>query len=163
MEDLFIQYEKELKDILRYLIFKAEKLENWGIYNGKLGVVILFYEYSRYSTDKLYEEFADKIIDSVLRLPNDLSYRFSDGLSGIGWGIIYLMSRNFIEGDIDDILFEIDKKIALIDNNDILVCNDINPYLFIKDEYRNNRSIEISIEKKNILREIWMTNIVSHF
>lgn len=162
MEGLFIQYKKELKDIFRYAILKAENLENLGIYNGKLGMAILFYEYSRYSTDKLYEEFADEIIDSVLELPNDLSYRFSDGLSGIGWGIIYLMKRNFIEGDIDDILFEIDKKIELIDNKNVLVCNNIYSYLVTKDEYRKNKNVGISIEDKNILREIWMTNMFSH-
>ena len=55
MKELFIQYKGILKDLLRYGVLKTEALEHTGLYNGKLGMTILFYEYSRYSGDALYE------------------------------------------------------------------------------------------------------------
>lgn len=54
MKELFIQYKGILKDLLRYGVLKTEALEHTGLYNGKLGMTILFYEYSRYSGDALY-------------------------------------------------------------------------------------------------------------
>ena len=71
-------------------------------------MAILFYSYSRYAKDPLYERFADEVVDSVLELSNELPMRFSDGLTGIGWGITYLLLEEFIAGDIDEILSEID-------------------------------------------------------
>ena len=52
----------------------------------------------------MYERFADEVVDSVLELSNELPMRFSDGLTGIGWGITYLLLEEFIAGDIDEIL-----------------------------------------------------------
>ena len=45
MKELFIQYKGILKDLLRYGVLKTEALEHTGLYNGKLGMTILFYEY----------------------------------------------------------------------------------------------------------------------
>ena len=80
MKELFIQYKGILKDLLRYGVLKTEALEHTGLYNGKLGMTILFYEYSRYSGDALYEQFADEILESIMELPDDLSLDLSDGL-----------------------------------------------------------------------------------
>lgn len=98
MKELFIQYKGILKDLLRYGVLKTEALEHTGLYNGKLGMTILFYEYSRYSGDALYEQFADEILESIMELPDDLSLDLSDGLCGIGWGITYLLRERFITG-----------------------------------------------------------------
>lgn len=74
-------------------------------------MTILFYEYSRYSGDALYEQFADEILESIMELPDDLSLDLSDGLCGIGWGITYLLRERFITGEIKDVLSDIDIKI----------------------------------------------------
>lgn len=110
MKELFIQYKGILKDLLRYGVLKTEALEHPGLYNGKLGMTILFYEYSRYSGDALYEQFADEILESIMELPDDLSLDLSDGLCGIGWGITYLLRERFITGEIKDVLSDIDTR-----------------------------------------------------
>ena len=84
MKELFIQYKDILKDLLRYGVLKTETLESPGLYNGRLGMAIIFYEYSRYSRDALYEQFADEILESVMELPDNLSLDLADGLCGIG-------------------------------------------------------------------------------
>lgn len=45
MKELFIQYKGILKDLLRYGVVKTEALEHPGLYNGKLGMTILFGNY----------------------------------------------------------------------------------------------------------------------
>lgn len=62
MKELFIQYKGILKDLLRYGVLKTEALEHTGLYNGKLGMTILFIEYSRYSGDALYESIRGRDI-----------------------------------------------------------------------------------------------------
>ena len=135
MKELFIQYKGILKDLLRYGVLKTEALEHTGLYNGKLGMTILFYEYSRYSGDALYEQFADEILESIMELPDDLSLDLSDGLCGIGWGITYLLRERFITGEIKDVLSDIDIKIQETEilNDDTL--KDYHTYLMFRKEY----------------------------
>ncbi len=135
MKELFIQYKGILKDLLRYGVVKTEALEHPGLYNGKLGMTILFYEYSRYSGDALYEQFADEILESIMELPDNLSLDLSDGLCGIGWGITYLLRERFITGEIKDVLSDIDIKIQETEilNDDTL--KDYHTYLMFRKEY----------------------------
>lgn len=159
MKNLFIRHKEELEDLLRYGVLRAEELENPGLYNGKLGMAIFFYEYSRYSSDALYEQFADEIMDSVLTLPDSLSFRFSDGLTGIGWGITYLLKEGFIEGDIDDILSEVDMKLMGIDPQDEAIATDRSIYLSIRRNYikqNEKKQVYDSVYSEDkIVEQIW--------
>lgn len=152
MRILFTIQKEDIKDLLRYGVLRAEVLENPGLYNGRLGMAILFYEYSRYYNDSLYEQFADEIMDSILELPNTLPLNFSDGLSGIGWGMIYLQKNGFIEGNINDILSSIDD--IFIKLNIDRLNKDYSIYLDMKE---GNTSNEDEI-LKNILRSCFYSS-----
>lgn len=153
MKNLFTSHKEELKDLLRYGVLKAEVLENPGLYNGRLGMTILFYEYSRYCDDPLYEQFADEIMDSVLEFPNDLSLNFSNGLSGIGWGMAYLLKKGFIEGNMDEILSDIDQKL----NKSDLKESDkgYSTYLNMREGKTDNEN--------EILKNIWESCLYHSF
>ena len=74
-----------------------------------MGIAILFYHYSRKLSENDFEIYANELIDEIYgeintRTPLD----FTNGLTGIGWGIEYLKINRFIEGDTDKILKEID-------------------------------------------------------
>lgn len=155
MEDLFVEYRMNLKDLLRYGLLKAEILENPSLYNGKLGLAIIFYEYSRYSRDLLYRQFADELIDSIIELPNDISMRLSDGLCGIGWGICYLLRKKFIVGDVDKILFYLDEIIS----NTSVSTEDKSIYLKYRKSCLSEFSKTIYNEENKILSRIWKTNL----
>lgn len=155
MEDLFIKYEMDLKDLLRYGVLKAEILKNPSLYNGKLGLAIIFYEYSRYSGDLLYTQFSNDLIDSIVELPNDISMKLSDGLCGIGWGICYLLRKKFIVGDVDKILFYID---AIIGNTNIST-EDKSIYIKYRESCLDEFSKTIYGEESKILSRIWKTNL----
>lgn len=87
-----------------------------GILNGKMGVVIFFFHYARHTGNTLYEDFAGEMLDEVLEdLHDEVPIRFSNGLSGIGWGIGYLVQLGFVELLTNDILQEIDEKIMECD------------------------------------------------
>ena len=101
-----------LSKIANHLILKASFMTDLGLYHGKIGIVIFFAHYSRYTENIIYDDFAGDLLDEVFEdIHADTSFDFESGLCGIGWGIKYLFDNNFIEGSPDDILMDIDKKI----------------------------------------------------
>lgn len=109
MDTLFQQEPQVLKQMLHRYLFQAEVLPNIGLYQGKLGVVILFYYYGRYAHNNLYTQLADELLDQVT---NDIfiegSVGFGRGMAGIAWGIHHLIETNFVEGDVNELLYELD-------------------------------------------------------
>lgn len=108
MKERFKQYENILKKTLRHATLRSEVLENHGL-NGKTGMAILFYEYSRLYRDKLFQLYAEELLDSVFDTLSSESLTIQKGLSGIAWGIVYLHKKKFIEGNLQEILSEVDK------------------------------------------------------
>lgn len=97
-----------LSDISNHLILNAPNMSNLGLFRGKMGVIIFFYVYSRHTEMSYYSDFADLLLDDIYsELDVSLPVTLGDGLSGIGWGIEYLVQNNYIEGDTYDILADI--------------------------------------------------------
>lgn len=83
-----------------------------GIGYGRMGLVLFFFHFARHTDNPLYEDFAGEIVDEIFEdMHTELSWGFESGLCGIAWGIEYLLANNFLSGDSNDILFEIDQKI----------------------------------------------------
>jgi glycosyltransferase len=105
------------KDILariaNHLIINASSLSNLGLYHGKMGVVLFFYELGRYTGKNIYDKFAGELLDEIYNeINNEMPLNFQDGLCGIGWGIEYLVKARFVKADPDEVLEELDKRIV---------------------------------------------------
>ena len=81
--------------------------------NGRMGVCLFLYEYARLTGIKEYENIADDMIDFILNiLHKDQNEENVSNLSGIGIGVIYLITHNFLEDtDEHDSLEELDKHL----------------------------------------------------
>ncbi len=111
-----------LEELAKQWLLSESFTDNPGLLNGKTGLAIYFFQYARYSGNKKYDTFARDLIDEVAEEINALTpVHFRDGLCGIGWGIIYLIRNHFLEGNIDEILEDIDEAIF---NFDIRTCYD---------------------------------------
>lgn len=91
----------------------ANKMNNIGLLNGKMGISIYFFHLSKNTENVKHQEFAEILIDDVYQ---DVSKGqtppgFEDGLAGIAWGIEYLVQHGFVEADTDDVLSVVDDKI----------------------------------------------------
>ena len=63
----------------------------------------------------MYAEYADELLDDIFEdIHADTPLDFISGLSGIGWGILYLLKNRFVEGNPDEILSDIDKRLMEI-------------------------------------------------
>lgn len=111
---IYKQHRKSqlLLRLARHLVLNSSFTNNLGLYHGKMGIVLFFFHYSRYTGENLYEEFAGEMLDEVFdQVHLDMPTSFESGLCGIGWGVEYLLLHGFVKGNSDDILSEIDNKI----------------------------------------------------
>jgi hypothetical protein len=112
MNNLTNSNEELLPRLVRHLILNASFTSNLGLYHGKMGIVLFFAHYGRFTENCLYDNFAGELLDEIYEDINaGTSINFESGLCGIGWGIEYLLQNGFMEGDSDDVLSEIDMKI----------------------------------------------------
>ena len=96
--------------LLSQHILRVDEMPHVGLYGGKLGLIILLYHYAHFNRNKPYKELADRLMESSLVIPSDFSYRFSDGLSGVGWGLLHLMRQGFVQID-EDVWHELDRRL----------------------------------------------------
>ena len=109
-------FTKEEK-MLNHLILHANDVPNAiGLLDGKMGIALVLAHYARCSRKKKIEHAADFLVDNVMnQLTTTVSIDFANGLSGIGWGIEYLIQNNYMKGCGADILQDLDERIMQVD------------------------------------------------
>lgn len=156
--------ENRLQRIANVLLLNASFIDNLGLLNGKMGIAIFFYHYSRYTGNKIFEDYAGELIDEIYEEINtNTPVDFANGFTGIGWGIEYLVKNRFIEADTDEVLEAIDKAVHqsylnspyLLENG-----NDVFGYGFyylsrLKRQTTNDEIINELIKKQHL---IYMTD-----
>ena len=101
-----------LQRIARYLMLHDSTAKSLGLLDGKMGITIFFYHYARYANKQIYDDFARELVDEIYKEIH-LGYpvNFEKGLSGIAWGMEYLIQNRFVEADADEVLEELDMQI----------------------------------------------------
>ncbi|MEY8611270.1 glycosyltransferase [Parabacteroides segnis] len=116
MDVLDDSFERLFEEALSHLILNSGFTSDLGLFHGKMGYVLFFVHYARYSQNKQYETFAYELLEDIYEdINNDLPINLENGLCGIGWGIEFLVQNGFVEGDTDEILEEIDKRVMEYD------------------------------------------------
>lgn len=104
--------DRVLQLIANHLIINSSFLTDLSLFHGKTGIVLFFYKYAQYTRNPVYEEFAGELLDELFsEIHDNMGVDFENGLSGIGWGILYLLQNQFITGNPNDILEDIDRRI----------------------------------------------------
>jgi hypothetical protein len=110
--NLLRKIENRLQRIANVLLLNASFIDNPGLLNGKMGIAIFFYHYSRYKKNKIYEDYAGELIDEIYEEINSSTpVNFENGLTGIGWGVEYLVRNKFVQADTDEALADIDTSV----------------------------------------------------
>ncbi len=91
------------------LILSSSFIKNIGLLNGKMGIAIYFFHWYKFTNDEIYQKFAEELIDEIFEeVTSNTLMNFENGLAGIGWGIEYLIKKEYLEGDSNVILEDID-------------------------------------------------------
>lgn len=87
-----------------------------SLFKGQMGIVLALAEYSQKKDNRILVDFYFDLLDKIIsKINKGLSFTFSNGLSGIGWGIEYLIQNKLIDGDGVEICEEMDRKIMETD------------------------------------------------
>lgn len=92
------------------LLAHYNSLDSPGLFKGKLGLCLYFFEAYQQTEEPKYQQAAEKILQEVYHFvhQNPMPTSFDNGLAGIAWGIHQLIKRGYLEGNADDLLMEID-------------------------------------------------------
>jgi len=102
--------------VIHQLLLYSRTLSDLGLLNGKMGIAIVIFHYAKYVKEKIYEDYACTLLDDIWEEINCISsLDFDSGLSGIAWGIEYLIQNKFVSGNGSEICKEIDAKIMKSD------------------------------------------------
>lgn len=101
-----------LERIANHLVINSSFLDNLGLFHGKMGIAIFFYHYSRYANEPMYNLLGESLIEDIYEnIHENMPVTMDKGLCGIAWGLCSLLEDDFLEGDADEILSDIDNKI----------------------------------------------------
>lgn len=103
-------YENWMQQLADDYLKKSSSIQEPGLFNGKTGAAIILFKYAQISGIEKYAERANHLIGDVFEIVlNRLPINFENGLTGIGWGILYLRQNGFLTAGADYLLDEIDK------------------------------------------------------
>ncbi|WP_352422605.1 lanthionine synthetase LanC family protein [Proteiniphilum sp.] len=111
----------EIERTTHHLILNTYFMPDIGLFHGQMGIALTFSEYSRYTGNEIYLEVSTCLLDNIMeKIDKNLTFSFGSGLSGIGWGIEYLIQHGFVEGESVEVCEEIDRKIMEVDPRRII-------------------------------------------
>jgi len=109
----------ELLDNLgRFILLNAYAANSSGLYNGKAGLSLVLFELSIATDNGTWEDHAFELIRQAL-ITSDRNVSFANGLSGIGYALLYLIDSNFIDADFDDLFGEKRSQIIKVFKDEI--------------------------------------------
>lgn len=109
MDQEFIK--NKLEDFTNILLINGTMVDNPGLFYGKTGIAIFFFEYSRYTNVDLFQDYAMELIEEIQKqITLTGSARYDVGLAGIGSGIEYLIQHGFLEEEVDNVLSDFDER-----------------------------------------------------
>ncbi len=104
--------DKLIKKLANTVIANLHNTAGIGLFDGKMGIAIFLYEYARYSKRDIYNDVAGQLLDDIYsQVSLKVSPNLLEGSAGIGWGLCYLLQHQFIEGDPDEVLHDLDEHL----------------------------------------------------
>ncbi|WP_347718900.1 hypothetical protein [uncultured Alloprevotella sp.] len=98
--------------LVKHVLVEVPTVKTPGIYFGMAGISIALFEAAKVLEDKEVEERAFNLIQHAL-VSHSFDKSYESGLSGIGMALIYLIQRNFLEADFNELFSD---KLQLILN-----------------------------------------------
>lgn len=119
-----------IRKIANTIVANLQNTSTLGLFNGEVGIALFLYQYARFSKQNLYEEVADELVEDVYaKINKGMGSDLKNGFSGIGLGIKYLIDEKLLEGEIDEILSEIDETLlenaAKVFRNELAMPNPV--------------------------------------
>lgn len=137
-----VEYVERLN---RRVLNSIDKTYPVGLMHGQMGICIYFYHLYRIEKNENEKVIADQLLDDILgKISRESSISVEDGLAGVALGIIHLIRSDFIEGDVNELLEDIDSRIfnRLVFFSDKMIKAEellhLLFYFYIRFKHQNN-------------------------
>lgn len=92
--------EDSVRKLIDYILLNAYSVNSTGLHNGKAGIALVLFEAAKHFQDNYIEEQTIELLKESLLSKNE-NIGFEEGLSGIGYVLLYLIKNKFVEADFD--------------------------------------------------------------
>ena len=104
--------EEKQHKLFKQILLRSSSLSSAGLWYGTVGCILFLAQYDHLKNNDLYEELIVELIDGIYtNINNTQNINLGDGLCGIALGLAWLVHHNLMEGDINDILENVDNRI----------------------------------------------------
>ena len=98
--------------LLHQVVLHANDVPARGLFGGQMGIVLVLSEYTRLRKLRPLRTAINFLLDQILsNLSTEIPLTFADGLTGIGWGVEYLLQNKYQRGSGVEICEAIDQKL----------------------------------------------------
>lgn len=94
--------DKTIHKLIDFILLNSNSVNICGLYNGKAGIALALFEAARYLHDDEIENEAFRLLQEAL-LSKKQDFSFENGLTGIGYALLYLIQNKFVDADFDEI------------------------------------------------------------
>ena len=124
-----------IPQIANYLLRNSNSINSTGLYNGKAGISLSLFIASGYLLDEHLEDVAYHMLqESLIIKNNDIS--FENGWAGIGYALLYLIEKKYLEADFDELFGEqyeyiLKSNRSNIENDPLILVNTMRVVYFL--------------------------------
>lgn len=104
-----------MKSLVNYLVLQAAQIPDSGLYHGRMGIILSLYCHGVIQDNQCLCDYASDILQSTAYDYYGGDISIENGLSGLGLGFTLLYKAGMFKDNLNDILYEIDKKIMSLD------------------------------------------------
>lgn len=101
--------------LVNYLALQAVQVSGSGLFHGRMGIILSLYCHGVVHDNQSLCDYASDILQNTDDDYFDGDLSIENGLSGLGLGFTLLYKAGMFKDNLNDILYEIDKKIMSVD------------------------------------------------
>ena len=109
--DILAMETDVVRKLCDYILLNAYSVNSTGLYNGKAGFALCLFDVAYKLHDEYLEEQAYELLQEALLSRNE-DISFENGLSGIGYVLLYLMRQQYVEADFEEVFGTILNRIV---------------------------------------------------
>lgn len=134
---------KQLFKIADIVTAHLQDMKSIGLTEGKMGLVLFYYEFSRYLSLEIDNHLANNLLDEVLSKAGKVGNNGIElGLAGIGWGINYLIRNEFVEVT-EDALIDLEYNLFSGESVDFGInFSMLSPAVYLLSKYGGKEMLE---------------------
>lgn len=101
--------------LVNYLALQAAQISENGLYHGRMGIILSLYCHGKVHNNLCLCNYASDILQNTSTDYCDGDISLENGLSGLGLGFTLLYKAGMFKDNLNEILYDVDKKIMSVD------------------------------------------------